>query len=139
MRSRHPKIAWLRAASRLGHPGRTAAVLTAALAAGIPALTSATSGYNPVTLKALTVYQAGRGVPPGVLLELNTPFPTDAESCAHSNQGYAWIDWSTSGEPDGKAMYAAALAAHLAGKTLGIGFSGCSSQGYPLAYGINVN
>ena len=85
----------------------------------------------------LTLYQAGQGAAPGALIQVPSTF-TDTEGCAHSNQGYAWIDWSSAAQPDGKSVYTTVLAGHLAGKQIGIGLNGCSSQGYPLVYGVNV-
>lgn len=117
---------------------KVAAVCAVSLAMLAPSAALAWSGYSQVLLKAVTVYQSGRGANPGALIELPTPFPSDTEGCAHSGQGYAWIDFSTSGQPDGKEVYASVLAAHLAGRSIGIGLNGCNSEGYPLVYGVNV-
>ena len=103
----------------------------------LPALSFAWSGYSSnVTL--LTVYQAGQASWPGVLSQFPSTLPPDTEGCARSGQGYAWIDFSSTAQPDGKALYATVLSAYLAGKMIGIGVNGCSSLGYPLVYGINV-
>ena len=120
---------------------RIAKQVTCATVVALIALASpvghAWSGYGQVSVRLLTVYQAGAGVAPGVLIELTTS-PGDTEGCAHSNEGAAWIDWSRTGEPDGKAMYSSILAAHMAGRLVGIGLNGCSSGGYPVAYGVET-
>ena len=103
-----------------------------------PCTAMAWGGYNNVTLRLLTLYQAGRGANPGALIELPAPFPSDNEGCTQSNKGYAWIDFTSATQPDGKALYASVLAAHLAGRPLGIGTNGCSVDGFPVVYGINV-
>jgi hypothetical protein len=96
------------------------------------------SGYNSVTMSLVTLYQGGQASPPGALIKVSPVAPSDTEGCTYSGQGYVWIDWSGTIQPDGKAIYASLLAAHLAGKTVGIGVNGCSTNGYPLVYGINV-
>ena len=112
-----------------------------AIAAGLfagPQFSAAWSGASSITLSALTVYQSGKASPPGVVIQFS-PVGTDTEGCSHSNQGYAWIDYSTTGEPDGKAIYATALAAQIAGKSVGFGLNGCSSNGFPVIYAIIVS
>jgi hypothetical protein len=117
---------------RLGLVSLATIVLSA-----IPIAAEAWSGYNNVTIVMLSVYQAGRGVTPGVLIQFSPKTPTDTEGCTYSGAGYAWIDYSTTGEPDGKQLYAMALAIQKSGGVIGIGTNGCSSQGYPVVYGLN--
>lgn len=99
------------------------------------------SGYNKVTVSLVTIYEAGIGAAPGALIQFSGGTGADNEGCTQSGKNLAWIDWSSSILPDGKAIYATVLAAQLAGKLIGIGLNGCSSAavgGYPLVYGINV-
>jgi hypothetical protein len=97
----------------------TALAIALGIAASHEAL--AWSGYNQVTIKLLTVYQASQGAGAGALIELPTPFPNDTEGCSQSSHGYAWIDFSSSTQPDGKSVYATVLATRLAGRAIGIG------------------
>lgn len=121
---------------------RTVRLLTipilASLALLFPAPGFCWSGYNSVTIVLLTVYQGGQASPPGVLVQVSPVNPADTEGCTYSRQGYVWVDWSGTIQPDGKAVYAALLAAQVAGKVVGLGVNGCSSLGYPLLYGVNV-
>ena len=108
------------------------------LATGIPAVVFAWSGYNNVTITYASLLQAGQASPPGALIRVTPYTPADTEGCSSSGTGYVWIDWSSSVQPDGKAVYSALLAAELAGKTVNVGVNGCSSSGYPVVYGIVV-
>jgi len=107
-------------------------------AALIPAQAFSWSGFNHVSVKAMTIYAAGHGATPGALIQLPTPIQADNEGCAHSSEGYVWIDFSAAGQPDGRSLYATVLAAHLAGQDLGFGLNGCSSDRWPVVYGVNV-
>jgi hypothetical protein len=96
------------------------------------------SGYSPVTIAQIILYQGGGASPPyGALVQLTTS-PSDTEGCTHSSSGYAWVDFTSTTQPDGKTVYAALLAAELAGKSVNIGVTGCNSQGYPLVYAVGV-
>lgn len=117
------------------------AVICGLIGSYIPSLCLATSGYNYFTPTDVSIYQAGQSsAPGGVLITFSTASATgaDNEGCTYSGKGYAWIDWSSTALPDGKALYASVLAAYLAGKQIGIGLNGCSSSGYPVVYGVNV-
>lgn len=61
---------------------------------------------------------------------------TRSDNCSHPE--YVFIDFSTTESPDGKALYATALAAQLAEKSVNVGTNGCNSDGFPIVYGINV-
>jgi hypothetical protein len=50
-----------------------------------------------------------------------------------------WIDWTSTLQPDGKALYATALAAAMAGMKIDINVGGCSQGYYPLVYMIAVH
>jgi hypothetical protein len=112
--------------------------LCLALIVGMRPNTSFASGYSPVSIASITVYQGGGASPPyGALVQL-TSSPSDSEGCTHSSSGYAWVDFSSTTQPDGKVVYSALLAAQIAGLTVNIGITGCSSQGYPLVYAVGV-
>jgi hypothetical protein len=96
------------------------------------------SGYNGVTISWATAYQSGKASPPGVEISI-TSAPADSEGCAYSGKGYAWIDFSSSGSPDGSTLYATVLAAEAAGKIVDIGLNGCASNGVPMVYAITMH
>jgi hypothetical protein len=105
-----------------------------ALCAGL--VTSQAHAYGGTAWGPITVLSLYRGtVRTGALIQPSVAF-TNADNC--SNAANLFIDFSTTEAPDGKALYATALAALLAGKSVSIGTLGCSSEGYPLVYGINV-
>jgi hypothetical protein len=112
-----------------------------AIACGLgPSIALAQSGYTNVTITSVNLYQASQSSTPGTLI-VYSPSPgtgSDAEGCASSGIGYAWIDWSSATLPDGKALHEAVLAAFMAGRPIGIGIKGCSSAGYPLVFGITL-
>jgi hypothetical protein len=85
------------------------------------------------TIKVLTIYRGS--VRTGALIEPSMTF-TNGDNC--SNPITLFIDFSTTETPDGKALYALALAAQVAGKSVAIGTQGCSSEGFPVVYGINM-
>jgi hypothetical protein len=95
------------------------------------------SGYQKVSITIVTLYQASQVSPAGALMQFTPTTPSDTEGCTYSGKGYAWIDFSSSSQPDGKSLYATLVAAQLAGKLVGFGVNGCSG-GYPVVYGINV-
>jgi hypothetical protein len=101
-------------------------------AALLPTFAAAWSGYNNVTIVQLTAYQAP--ATPGVLIKFSPATP-NFEGCSYTAGDYAWLDTS---QADGKAIYAAALAAQLAGHRVDIGVHGCSAAGQPLVYGLSV-
>jgi hypothetical protein len=114
--------------------------LLAAVIGWAPTIAFATSGYNNVSPTGITIYQASQTAWPGALIQFSpgSASGADNEGCAQSGKGYAWIDWSSTAQPDGKALYTSVLAAFMAGKQIGIGLGGCNSSGYPLVYGINL-
>jgi hypothetical protein len=85
------------------------------------------------TLTMVTIYRGS--VRTGALIQPSATF-TNNDNCAHPEN--LFIDFSTAEAPDGKALYATALAAQLAKSSVSIGTLGCSAEGFPLVYGINV-
>lgn len=104
-------------------------------AASMPALAATT--YGSVTAVKLLVFQASSGANPGSLIMFSPAIP-DSEGCVKSGQGYAWIDWTSTLQPDGKSLYATVLAAAMAGKQLDLVVGGCSQGYYPLVYQVVV-
>ncbi|MBS0579094.1 MAG: hypothetical protein JSR36_07505 [Proteobacteria bacterium] len=107
-----------------------AAVGVGAIMAFAPMHAFALSSYNAVTITKLLMNQGGRGGSPGALIFFTPTTPADTEGCTTSGSGYAWIDWSSTVQPDGKAVYATVLAASMAGKKVNISVSGCANSGY---------
>ena len=118
--------------------GMKVALLAATIAAAASAPAGAWSGYNGVTIATSTAYQAGKASPPGILVIL-TSSPTDSEGCTSSNKGWSWIDFSSTGLPDGRTLYATVLAAQASGREVDIGVNGCASNGVPVVYAITVH
>jgi hypothetical protein len=111
----------------------------AVLAAGLPMQALAVSTYTAVSIVRLQIFQASSGATPGSLIVFTPAAPADTEGCTTSGIGYAWIDWISTLQPDGKALYASVLAAEMAGKQISISVGGCSSGNYyPLVYQIQV-
>lgn len=108
------------------------------VAVALPTVGWPWSGYNGVTISWAAAYQSGKASPPGVEIYL-TSTPADTEGCTNSNQGYAWIDFSSAGTPDGNALYATVLMAAASGKTVDIGVNGCASNGVPIVYAVRVH
>lgn len=103
-----------------------------AIAASAPVFAyGGTTGWGPLTM--VSIYRGT--VRSGALIKPSATFG-NGDGC--SSPADLLIDFSTTEAPDGKALYATALAAHLAGKSVSIGTLGCSSEGFPLVYGINV-
>lgn len=65
-----------------------------------------------------------------------TPAVPNLEGCQYSAGDQVMIDWTA--DPNAKAMYATALAAHLAGQKVGFGVNGCHANGAALAYRVDV-
>ena len=101
------------------------------ITASAPAFAYGGTGWGPLNM--VTIYRGT--VRPGALIKPSATF-TNNDNCAHPEE--LFIDFSTAEAPDGKSLYATALAAQLAGKSVSIGTLGCSSEGFPVVYGINV-
>jgi hypothetical protein len=114
----------------------TSRIILAALATGSALASSPAYAWGGTawgTIRVLSIYRGS--VRAGALIEPAATF-TNADNC--SNPASLFIDFSTTESPDGKALYATALAAQLAGQTISIGTNGCSPDGFPLVYGINL-
>lgn len=110
-------------------------VLSAILAlAPIPG--STTSGVQNVTVTQLSIYMGSTATGAYVKFSPATP---GLEGCSYAVGDNAWIDFAAQVVPSGRDIYASVLAAHLAGRPIGIGVNGCNASGYPIVYGVNVN
>ena len=107
------------------------AIAVGSVSASSPAYAYGGTGWGPITM--VTIYRGT--VRTGALIEPSATF-TNGDNC--SNPVNLFIDFSTTETPDGKAIYALALAAQIAGKSVSIGTQGCSSEGFPVVYGINM-
>jgi hypothetical protein len=110
-------------------------ILTSTLVIGVipatPALAYGGTAWGPITM--LTIYRGSERK--GALIQPSAAF-TNGDNCPVTT--HLFIDFSTTETPDGKALYAMALAAKMADKPISIGTHGCSTEGYPVVYGINV-
>src|SRR5262249_25295863 len=116
---------------------RTIVILTALAVAFVPALGLTWGGTGWVTVTMITIYRGS--VRTGALVQFSSGTP-NLEGCSYnpSAGNVAFVDWSTSENPDGKAIYTTLLAAQLAGRQISIGTNGCTSEGFPLVYAVNV-
>src|SRR5690242_9197632 len=96
---------------------RMIAYLSTAAAIAAPAVGWSWSGYNGVTISWATAYQSGKASPPGAEINLTTT-PADSEGCTYSGKGYAWIDFSSAGVPDGNTLYATVMMAQARARPL---------------------
>lgn len=106
-------------------------IASCAIAVSAPVFAYGGTGWGPLTM--VTIYRGT--VRSGAMIKPSATF-TNGDGCSQSAD--LFIDFSTAEAPDGKALYATALAAHLAGKSVSIGTLGCSAEGFPVVYGINV-
>lgn len=104
--------------------------VTAAIVAGYAIVAAATTQIGPDrTITRIGAYG-------GVGYINFTPAVPNLEGCSYSAGDQVMIDWTV--DPNAKAMYATALAAHAAGQKVGFGVSGCHSSGAPLAYRVDM-
>jgi hypothetical protein len=97
----------------------------------------ADAGTNSVTVVRPSVYMGTTY--PGVLVQISPAYP-GLEGCSNTAGQFVFIDFSTQTAPNGRDLYAAVLAAFLAGHTVSFGTRGCTSDGsYPVVYGLSVD
>ena len=111
-----------------------AVLLAAAVSSLSTPAEAATDGVNGVTISSVTLY-AGTTLPGAIIFF--SPAKPGMGGCANASGNAVWIDWSSTVQPDGKALYASLFASYLIGKTVGFGTTGCTSDGYPIVYGVN--
>lgn len=106
-------------------------ILVFAMAVPMPSFAYGGTAWGPLAM--VTIYRGSERK--GALIQPSATF-TNNDGCAHPEN--LFIDFSTAETPDGRALYAMALAAQLAGSTVSIGTNGCSTEGFPMVYGINL-
>lgn len=115
----------------------TTLLFASALLSLAPALGWAYGTTNTVTITTLTIYMAANTT--GALVKFTPANPSGLTGCTYTTGDYVFIDFSATGNPNGRDLYASLLAATMAGKQVDIGTLGCGDGGYyPLAYGVNV-
>ena len=115
----------------------------AATALALAATVAGAAGTPYVTVYKVTIYQASSGAGTGALVMFSPAAPSALTGCSYTTGDTVWIDFSASGDPTGRDLYAALLAASVAGKQVTLGVLGCSGSasgapGYPMVYGIGV-
>src|SRR5690349_17863007 len=100
----------------------------------LPAIGMADSNII-VPISSVLIYR-GAVYPAGlVTFSSNLQHP---EGCTSVEDNVVVIDFSSTTQPDGKSLYAAVLAAFLAGRNVQIGVRGCYTNGAPLVYSIQI-
>ncbi len=112
------------------------AVCLLALVSAAP-LSAFAGGVNNVNVVLISVYMAASGT--GALVKFSPASPSGLSGCTYTTGDMVWIDFTATGAPNGRDLYATVLAASMSGRQIGVGTTGCTSDGYfPVAYGINV-
>lgn len=83
-----------------------------------------TGSTGPVTITRLSIYIAGQST--GAILTFTPAASSVNNSCSYTGNDDVWIDFSGSGNPNGRDLYATALAAFLAGQQIEITTTGCA-------------
>ena len=99
-----------------------------ALAAATAALLMPTLGWSgtagPVTITRLTIYMAAEHT--GAILTFTPADASVNNSCSYTGNDDVWIDFSAAGSPNGRDLYATALAALAAGQQITVATIGCA-------------
>ena len=76
---------------------------------------------------------------PGAVITFS-PGIAGLEGCSNTAGNAVWIEFASTTQPDGKALYASVMAATLAGKVVTFGVAGCADANQlPLVYRVDVN
>lgn len=114
---------------------RTALVML--LGGFLPAIGWGASTVSSVTVTQVSIYAGSSGAQAGLVVF--EPARPGMEGCTYSPGNELWIDFSSTTQPDGKALYTTVLAAYLAGRTLSFEVSGCADGGQlPQVYWVGV-
>src|SRR5262245_47738495 len=92
-------------------------IAIAAISTPLPSFAYGGTGWGSFTM--VTIYRGSER--PGALINHSATF-TNNDGCAHPEN--LFIDFSVTESPDGKTLYATALAAQLAGKSVSVGTKG---------------
>ena len=83
-----------------------------------------TGSAGPVTITRLTIYMAAAYT--GAVITFTPATSSVNNSCSYTGNDDVWIDFSASGNPNGRDLYATALAAFTAGQQINVTTSGCA-------------
>jgi hypothetical protein len=83
-----------------------------------------TGSAGPVTITRLTIYMAVAYT--GAIITFTPATSSLNNSCSYAGNDDVWIDFSASGNPNGRDLYATALAAFTAGQQINVTTSGCA-------------
>jgi hypothetical protein len=76
---------------------------------------------------------------PGLLVQISPAYP-GLEGCSNAAGQYVFVDFSIQTAPNGRDLYAAVLAAFLAGHTVSFGTHACTTDGaYPIVTAVSVD
>jgi hypothetical protein len=89
-----------------------------------------------VTITSVQVYVPPQGTGAIVQFSPAAASPNGFPGCASQNGNSVWIDFSATGSPNGRDLYATVLAASAGGKLVVLGTYGCAANGLPLVYSI---
>ena len=95
----------------------------AAMAFLMPALGWAGS-TGPVTITRLSIYMNSPST--GAIITFTPAASSVNNSCSYTGNDDVWIDFSGSGNPNGRDLYATALAAFTAGQQIEVTTTGCA-------------
>jgi len=118
---------------------RAAIVLMAALAFISLAPTSAfaNSTVYPTKITSVNIY-SGATAATGAQIFVSPAVP-GIEGCTYQPGNLLWIDFSSTAQPDGRALWATVLAGIMAGKTMQFSVSGCWNNGQvPIVYAVTI-
>jgi len=77
-----------------------------------------------VTITRLSIYMTGPST--GAIITFTPAASSVNNSCSYTGNDDVWIDFSGSGNPNGRDLYATALAAFMAGQQIEVTTTGCA-------------
>jgi hypothetical protein len=83
-----------------------------------------TGSAGPVTITRLTIYMAAAST--GAIITFTPATSSVNNSCSYMGNTDVWIDFSAPGNPNGRDLYATALAAFTVGQQINVTTSGCA-------------
>jgi len=83
-----------------------------------------TGSADSVTITRLSIYMAAAHS--GAIITFSPATSSVNNSCSYTGNDDVWIDFSASGNPNGRDLYATALAAFTAGRQINVTTSGCA-------------
>lgn len=97
-----------------------------------------TGSAGPVTITRLTIYMAAAYT--GAIVTFTPANASVNNSCSYTGNDDVWIDFSASGSPNGRDLYATALAAFTAGQQIEVTTTGCAgpSNSVPSIISLSV-